>query len=328
MASPTDRIFQTAKLTKKRATQPVDETTPAPPAEQTVTLPQRHETAAGKTYNYLRLGMLVAVGALGYSIFREYHQAKVHCLLGSISGYYYTPVRPVFVGVMIAIGLALIVIKGRTALEDAFLSLAGMMAPIVALIPTSDDMNGVCRSQMLNVKHYEPDTKTGFIPASIRNDLHALVFAGAVAVVLALLAVLIQWLFTHSLTDYTSGFWINLAGAAAVVIAGGALLRWGYSWVLDGHARAACAMFLLLAGAALTNCVLGLLKGHTHKAFALIYGGVGAAMIGAGLWFIIVRANSHNSSKSHLVLIIEAIEISLFVVFWGVQTIERWNETV
>jgi hypothetical protein len=272
--------------------------------------------------------MLAAVAALGYSLIEEYRNPKISCALGSISGYYYTPVRPVFVGVMVAIGLALIAIKGRTPIEDMCLSLAGMMAPIVAFIPTSDDLHGVCRSQMLAVGHYQPDQGGGFIPASISNDLHALVFAGYAAIILMVIAILVSVLRTKSTTEYTKSFWYNLGGGFAFVVIGTILLHWGYGWVLDGHARAACAMFAFLAAAAGWNCWCGFRYGHTSPWFASIYGVVGAAMIASGVVFILARAHNRSSLGGHLVLAIEAVEITLFVIFWATQTIERWNETV
>ena len=110
------------------------------------------------------------------------------CLMGSVSGYDDTPVRPVFIGMMLVIGIALVVIKGRTAFEDACFSIAGLMAPVVAFIPTSDDLGGACRAQMLAIGHYQPSDYSGFIPASINNNLHALVLAGAVTIVLLLVA--------------------------------------------------------------------------------------------------------------------------------------------
>lgn len=277
---------------------------------------------AAKTYNYLRLGMLVAVAALTYSIIEEYRQPGVHCFLGSISGYYYTPVRPIFIGVMVSIGFALIVIKGRTPFEDWFLSLAGIMAPIVAFIPTSDDKAGVCRDEMLKIGHYQPYRPDGFVPASINNNLHALVFAGFTAIVLASVVFLIQR------RPISSGAWKSLAGGFVVVVLGWSLLHWAYGWVLDGHARAAIAMFGFLAAAALTNSVLGFKYGHTTKVYSWTYGIVGAAMIVSGLLFVLCRAFDWSSFGGHLVLVIEAVEISLFVAFWVAQTIERWDNTV
>jgi hypothetical protein len=88
-----------------------------------------------KTYRYLRIGMIGAVVLLAASIAIE--RSKVDCWQTWISAYYYTPVRAIFVGSMIAVGLSLIVYKGR-AWEDACLNFAGMLAPVVAVVPTTD----------------------------------------------------------------------------------------------------------------------------------------------------------------------------------------------
>jgi hypothetical protein len=288
-----------------------------------------HDVAAIKTYRYLRLGMLVGVAALGYSVVKEYRQGGVHCFLGSISGYYYTPVHPVFIGVMVATGIALVVMKGRTAVEDACLTLAGIMAPIVAFIPTTDDVKGVCRPEMLYVGHYQPDVHGSVIPASINNDLHAFVWAGTAAIVLVVIAALIQWKSPQSLAEYTLGTWINLGLGVALVIAGWALLHWAYGWVLDGHARAACAMFAFLAIAAIANWAVGFKgQGKAGQVYAWIYLAIGALMIASGIVFVVSYSHHRTSFGGHLVLGIEAVEIFLFVIFWGVQTVERWNHTV
>lgn len=52
-----------------------------------------HDPAAVKTCRRLRLGMSVAVAILVYSVLEKYFQPGVHFMLGSFSGYCYTPVR-------------------------------------------------------------------------------------------------------------------------------------------------------------------------------------------------------------------------------------------
>jgi hypothetical protein len=285
-----------------------------------------HDAAAANTYNYLRLGMLVAVGALAYSIMAERQYNGVHCFLGSISGYYYTPVHPVFIGVMIAVGFALIAIKGRTALEDMSLSLAGMMAPIVALIPTSDDVNGVCRPQMLAVGHYQAPIAGSIYPrASITNNLHTLVFAGFTALVLVIVPFFVQWWRTGATTQYTTGFWINWSVGGALVILALILIHFCYNWVLMGHAYAACAMFAFLAGAAIANLIAG---HNVDRKYAVTYGIIGVLMLGSGVAFVLVQGKYSSGLNGHLVLAIEAAEIILFAVYWAIQTIERWNQPV
>src|SRR4051812_3079642 len=90
-------------------------------------LSPQQDLAALKTYRYLRLGMLAVGATLAYSIGEEFARPSVDCLLGSVSGYYYTPVHSIFIGGLVVIGAMLLVIKGTTVLEDASLSFAGIM---------------------------------------------------------------------------------------------------------------------------------------------------------------------------------------------------------
>ena len=294
-----------------------------------------HDVAAIKTYRYLRLGMLAAVVALSYSLLEERYAHGVHCWLGSISSYYYTPVHSVFVGVMVAIGLALIVIKGSTAVEDVCLSLAGVMAPIVAFVPTSDNPSDSCRSQMQTVGHYLPPASDVRNAAnSISNDIHAYLVAGSVIIGVVVAATVAQLIRSRrpgaktTMDEYSWGTFGTLAGAALLVGAGWALVLAGYKWVLQAHGKAAAAMFVLLALAAIANGALGLWKKYTRVGYAVAYLCIGAAMLGFGGWFLYDQLSNRSAFHGHLVLVIEVIELSLFAAFWALQTVERWNHIV
>ena len=93
-------------------------------------------SSARRTYMFVRLSVVAMVAILAASLIREYHVAG-DCLQGSISAYYYTSVQSVFVGSLVALGLAMIVLWGKTPLEDSYLNLAGMLAPVVAFVPTA-----------------------------------------------------------------------------------------------------------------------------------------------------------------------------------------------
>ena len=58
-------------------------------------------------------------------------------LQGSISSYYHTPMRNVFVGILFAIGAFLYLYKGYSTIEDFVLDGAGILAVCIALLPTS-----------------------------------------------------------------------------------------------------------------------------------------------------------------------------------------------
>ena len=56
----------------------------------------------------------------------EWWSTGPSCLQPSISAYYYTPVRAVFVGVLVTMGVCLIALKGSTEAEDVLLNVAGI----------------------------------------------------------------------------------------------------------------------------------------------------------------------------------------------------------
>ncbi len=58
------------------------------------------------------------------------------CWLTSLSASWYTDARPVFVGGLVAIGVALVAYSGSTWTENLLLDLAGVLAPVVAFAPT------------------------------------------------------------------------------------------------------------------------------------------------------------------------------------------------
>lgn len=89
---------------------------------------------------YFVLRMVIAVGALVLPV-ALVAWATVDPsvpMADSISAYYYTPARGVFVGVVASIGVALLAYRGYTRGENLLLNAAGVLAIVVALVPTVD----------------------------------------------------------------------------------------------------------------------------------------------------------------------------------------------
>ncbi|RKE59470.1 hypothetical protein BXY47_2554 [Dietzia kunjamensis] len=59
-------------------------------------------------------------------------------MMDSLSSFYYTPARGLFVGTLVAIGVALVAYRGYTRGENWLLNAAGTLAIVVALFPTED----------------------------------------------------------------------------------------------------------------------------------------------------------------------------------------------
>ncbi len=191
------------------------------------------DAAAIKTYRYVRIGMVGAVLLLAVSVLLE--RAKLSCWQTPISAYYYTPVRAIFVGGLLAIGLALIVVKGRTELEDVCLNIAGMFAPIVAVVPTTGV--GQCWSTEPGPS---PTTASGlfadWVVANVDNNLRSLLIAGIFGLVAgALIATVKERTPTAVFTVGALSLRVGLA--SALVFLGGAWML--LEFVGDGFTRRA-----------------------------------------------------------------------------------------
>jgi uncharacterized membrane protein (GlpM family) len=272
------------------------------------------DDVAIKTYRYLRIGMVVLVLVLGVSVVLEALKAK--CLQTSISAYFYTPVQGIFVGGLIAIGVCLIVIKGSTQLEDICLNLAGMLAPLVALAPTSKP-SPKCASSTQSPLPRE------WVEASLNNNVKALLITGFASLACAFFIGSVankgvMKTMTLAKTEIKAGLWTVLA----VLVFATALYWWWGSFNTRAHGFAAVLMFLFLAGASALNW-RQLRESEDKKTYRRFYGGIAAAMVGVGVFtFAFLR------SWSYYVLALEATEIGLFAAFWLNQTAEHWNQKV
>ena len=65
-------------------------------------------------------------------------------LQGSISAYYHTDMRNVFVGILFIVGASLYLYKGYSSTEDYVLDCAGLCAVGIAIFPTSCPTDSVC----------------------------------------------------------------------------------------------------------------------------------------------------------------------------------------
>lgn len=89
-----------------------------------------------RTYLSLRLGIAAVGVALPAVLWIGALELERLPLLSSMSAYYYTGMRDVFVGALFAVGFALYVYRGFSSAENLVLSLAGVLAVCIALFPT------------------------------------------------------------------------------------------------------------------------------------------------------------------------------------------------
>jgi hypothetical protein len=277
------------------------------------------DTAAITTYRYLRISMVGAVVLLAVSIGIE--RAQVGCWQTSVSAYYYTPTRAIFVGVLMAAGLCLIVIKGSTPWEDATLNAAGMLAPIVAVVPTSDV--GTCWSQTPSPLPVDDDGKLAdWVVANIDNNITALIVTGIAGLIVAAVIASIATRNMKAIAEIGPvQMRLGLLGAMAFLIVGAVTFALWDGFDTRAHGIAAVTMFLFLAIAVAINAWQH--RGDpAPRSYFWLYAAIAFMMVAAGAVMFPL-----GSRWDHMVLVLEATEITLFAVFWLVQTKEHWYET-
>ncbi|HEX5924749.1 MAG TPA: hypothetical protein VFY45_13015 [Baekduia sp.] len=264
-------------------------------------LTSEQQRYAIKTWRYLRLAMIALVIGLFTAVTYEIVRRGGHCWQTSISAYYYTHAQAIFVGTLIAIGTCLVCLRGSTELEDVLLNVAGMLAPVVALVPTPKV--GACASL--------PGVPEDPTP-NIENNVTALLVVGLVAF---LLLAALSWR-RHQPTAARIGY-----GLAFALWLGGGLwfLTSRPAFVAHAHDRAAYTMFGCMIAVAVVNAV-----GFKHKQndpnARNRYSAVAIAMISVPVLAVF--------GGKYRVLAAEIDAIVLFAIFWAIQTEELWGEGV
>lgn len=265
--------------------------------------------SAIKTWRALRLAMVALVVGLATALVYEYLQGD-GCTQGSISAYYYTPARGFLVGALVAIGVCLYCLKGNTEPEDVLLNLAGMAAPVVALVPTGPPGTASqCSSS-------PPGTDVR-VP-NVDNNVHALIAVGLFAfVALAILAARERTTWLKPSRTAVSGYLIALGiwlEAVGVFVLDRADFR------AHGHIVAAVGMFACIT-------VVVALNGWTiwarEKRFFNRYMLIALAMI---LVIVVCGLLIATTDWDHGVLVLEAVLIALFAAFWFLQSSELWDK--
>ena len=261
-----------------------------------------------KTWRYLRLAMIALVIALATAVIYEIARRGGDCVQTSISAYYYTHAQAVFVGALVAIGACLISLRGSTDHEDVLLNLAGMLAPVVAFVPTPHA--GDCAS--LEGVPQDPTP-------NIENNITALLVVGLAA--FAFLAGLALWDRTHNATPRRPGT-VALVGygvAVALWAGGGVVFLAARGWFV-GHAHiwAAVAMFTCIIAVAVVNAFSFKRKqGDPDARNRYLWIGV---LMPVSVVALLVFGGKYD------VLEAEAAAILLFAIFWAIQTQELWYE--
>jgi hypothetical protein len=280
-----------------------------------------------KSYRYLRLSVVGLAVLLAVSVVIAY--ASGDRGLGSISAYYYTPVRSVLVGALVGMGLALIAIKGRDQNhEDVLLNLAGMLAPVVAFVPTP-----LHEGQVVNEVPVDcPGEAVRCVPeefvAGVDNNVVALAIVAALGLGLG-------WWMARRDGPLTGRARFGLLAAAAVVVSFVLVFVVGHdAFLVVAHYASAVPMFGALVVVMAINARQSrsqlTMRGRAVS-YAPLYRALWVGMAGAlglaGLYLLLVWLTPLTPWVGWIFLL-EAVLLALFTVFWVLQTAEWYDEGV
>lgn len=267
------------------------------------------------TYRHLRLAMVAVLVLLLGAVLLE---GITDCAQGTISGFYYSAVRPVFVGSLCALGVCLVVYRGSSDEENVALNLSGFLAVVVALVPTPAPGGDRCPPTNLPTD--------GEIQLMVRNNVAALIVVSVVGLAVA------RALFGGGRGGVHVGRWS--IGFPAVVLAAGTL--WFVldtdGFVAQAHAVAASLMFGLILLVVHLNARGAGPVDRGQPAWReprRLYHGIRNAMVLSGV-LVGVGAGldaAAGGSWPYWGLLFETLLLLGFLVFWVAQTDELWDVT-
>ena len=277
-------------------------------------LSTEQSTSLQRTYRYLRVGIGATVVVIFVAV------ALTTIVIGhplrSISAYYYTAAQGPFVGALVAAALGIIAISGR-GVERALLDAAGLVAPLMALIPTRIDNS--------TVPGYAPcATGTECVPA----ELQAGIGVGLVTYAIVGLSGWVVALFLTNRGKRSTSVVVSLVTSPIILIAAPLLFFvWRDGLLIGGHLAAAGVFFFLIAAVALSDDFHSDVEKTPTRRVKRTYRIIGVVMgVNVAVTIALIIAGLDVSPWPPVGFIGELIALALFFVFWILQSSRVWDE--
>lgn len=273
---------------------------------------QRYRQELQSTYRYVRLSIILLTLLLFVSVCLQI-VADGWQVLPSVSAYYYTPARGVFVASLCAVGTCMIIHRGRSDLEDVLLNFSGYLAFFVAFVPTAREEATAGTGNVVIPEDFV---------AAVVNNTTAILLVGLVAFVVEILVVPQRERNTGS-----RGGRVALVVSALAYLGLAAFFLFGRQTFLDvGHGVAAIVLFLGIVGVVGVNGVAmararaAAGTGGRHPLLNRYTYGFLGMVVSAVLIIVVVRP-----LVEQWIFVLEAALILQFLGFWITQTVERWQ---
>lgn len=269
-----------------------------------------------RTYRYVRVSIVAALAMLATALLLQIAQDGWQ-IAHSISAYYYSPVQPMFVGVLVASAFLLVAVRGRPGWEEVLLNISAMLLPIVAFVPTPIPDGCVGGSRCI---------PTEVLPA-VELSVTTLLVVGVPGIVGALAV----WL-GRVRVDRSARLSITIALLVWVVVA--CWYGWSETWIgresffAYAHYVAAVTVFCFMVAVAFINArrstrSVSIAGGNIR--YRLLYTAIALAMALVIVGALVYGMANGWPTDATLVFWVEAALLALFALFWVVQTAEFWN---
>ncbi|MGD8166712.1 hypothetical protein ACEXOS_005775 [Herbiconiux sp. P16] len=272
------------------------------------------------TYRNLRLGIAGTVVLIGVAV--GIAAMKVGILV-SVSAYYYTSARNVLVGALVAAALAMLALSGQ-GIQRALLDAAALFAPLIALVPTlvtpgkTPGAAKVCGAAACIPDEVVPDVETGVWT-------YLLFGAGALLVAIIVSAVRVVREGRAVVRAVVPSFVIAFAVLLAVLAA----WLWAReAFLVSTHLVSSIIFFGLIAAVAVANAFEPADRPTWRfpRGLRIAYWAVAVALVVDLLGLIVVVGSGLALEVTPSPLFLgEAIALALFVAFWVLQSVQKWN---
>ncbi|HEX5336209.1 MAG TPA: hypothetical protein VFW55_10025 [Propionicimonas sp.] len=281
-----------------------------------------------ETYRTLRLGMVAGGLLLGTGVIGHIMSAGGQ-IPPSVSATFYTSIQTIFTGTLILVGLALVAVKGRPGWENTLLDVAGVVIPMVAFVPT-------------------PIQDATCVPAG--KDCVPLPLVEGVGLnvgaylILGLVALGYLWL--RRLLEGENEEWDGptTKGVAALstvwLLIAATFFLARPQFLQYAHYASAISFFVILGAVVFINAsYTAPVDPAIHKPASWYRGWyrvIAWLMVGFALFGVLVFAVTGTQNYVYtgapspfpVIFWVEVVLLTLFILYWILQTSELWNQTV
>ncbi len=319
-------------------------------ADDAVASAEKTSDTLARTYRGLRIVVLGAAPTIFLAAFLVWRFVLDGQSPPTLSHYYYTPAGIVFVGALVAAAAALVALAGQGA-ERVLLDIAAFFCPLIALIPTPLNARwAVAFTQDVSdfpltpaqIAQIETACAHRCVPAPFDRYVTTSLGVWLVVVVAVLLLTFIGAMAARrSEQPAPLSTWVVLGVVTALLIIYVAVWTWLPGIFQDfAHVISASTFLILLAVVALLqrrrpvgrtpkevadNRPAALLRVLLKRSLPCI--GILMLISLTPVFFILIGVlDPEQTSFPTLVLWVEVVALSLFTLFWLIQTHLKWED--